>query len=536
VAGDSDTNGRLVRFGWWLLAMAVCVLVVAIRIRLLRIPLERDEGEYAYAGQLMLQGIPPYKLAYNMKFPGTYAAYALIMSMFGQTIFGIHIGFLLVNAATVALVFLLGRRLIDETAGLVAAAAYALLSLSPSVLGFAAHAAHFVMLPVLGATLLLLNGRYHASLARPFASGLLFGLAVVMKQPGIFFIMFAAIYFVAKELRSDHSRAHRVVRTLIFGAGVILPCAIVGLLLIGAGVFKQFWFWTVNYAAQYGSLVPLAQAPRILLHNTSEVIGANWPLWILAGVGAVAGVWNSRTRAGTFFLLGFLLFSALALCPGFYFRHHYFIFVLPALALLAGTAISALGGIFVSRTIMASFAPIVVIAAALAFPIVRYKNFFFEMSPVQASRIIYPESPFSESVRIAEYIREHTTPDDKIAVLGSEPEIYFYSQRHSATGYIYTYPLMEPQKYARRMQEEMIREIEQADPKYVVSVAMNDSWLHRPGSDQLIFTWANDYIGHNYVPAGFVNITSAETEYYFGDVPPTVATLKDYILIYRRNQ
>ena len=45
-------------------------MVVFIRIRFLAIPLERDEGEYAYAGQLMLQGIPPYRLAYNMKFPG----------------------------------------------------------------------------------------------------------------------------------------------------------------------------------------------------------------------------------------------------------------------------------------------------------------------------------------------------------------------------------------------------------------------------------------------------------------------------------
>jgi hypothetical protein len=535
VARNSDSNGRVVRFGWWLLAMSVVVLVIAIRIRLLGIPLERDEGEYAYAGQLMLQGIPPYKLAYNMKFPGTYAAYALIMSIFGQSIFGIHLGFLLVNAATVALVFLLGRRLIDETAGLVAAAAYALLSLSPSVLGFAAHAAHFVMLPVLGAMLLLLDGRYHGSLARRFASGLLLGLALVMKQPAIFFLMFAAVYFVAKEVRSEGSRAHGVVRILMFGAGVILPCAIGCLLLLRAGVFKQFWFWTVDYANQYGSLVPLAQAPHILLHNTAEVIGANWPFWILAGVGAVAGVWNTRTRTGAFFLLAFLFFSALALCPGFYFRPHYFVFVLPALALLAGTAISALGEIFANRTVMASVAPIVLIAAALALPIARYKKFFFEISPVQASRIVYPESPFSESVRIAEYIREHTTPDDKIAVLGSEPEIYFYSRRHSATGYIYTYPLMEPQKYARRMQEQMISEIEQADPKYVISVTMDDSWLQRPGSDRLIFTWANDYIAHNYIPAGFVNITSAETEYYFGDVPSAVATLKDYILIYRRN-
>src|SRR5438093_11305646 len=121
------------------LAAIVLGLVIAIRIRLLAIPLERDEGEYAYAGQLMLQGIPPYKLAYNMKFPGTYAAYALIMALFGQTIVGIHLGLLLINSATIALIFFTGKRLVNSTVGSVAAASYALLSLSPSVLGLAGH-------------------------------------------------------------------------------------------------------------------------------------------------------------------------------------------------------------------------------------------------------------------------------------------------------------------------------------------------------------------------------------------------------------
>ena len=39
----------------------------------------------------------------------------------------------------------------------------------------------------------------------------------------------------------------------------------------------------------------------------------------------------------------------------------------------------------------------------------------------------------------------------------------------------------------------------------------------------------------NYTAAGFVNITPTETDYFFGDVPQSVETLKDYILIYRRN-
>src|SRR3954447_14364869 len=79
---------------WLIVSCLVVILGLAafIRIRLLEMPLERDEGEYAYAGQLMLQGIPPYKLAYNMKLPGTYAAYAIIMAAFGETARGIHLG------------------------------------------------------------------------------------------------------------------------------------------------------------------------------------------------------------------------------------------------------------------------------------------------------------------------------------------------------------------------------------------------------------------------------------------------------------
>ena len=64
-----DNNGKLLRSGCWILAVIVFGLVIAIRIRLLGIPFERDEGEYAYAGQLLLSGIPPYELAYTWSFP-----------------------------------------------------------------------------------------------------------------------------------------------------------------------------------------------------------------------------------------------------------------------------------------------------------------------------------------------------------------------------------------------------------------------------------------------------------------------------------
>ena len=79
--------------------------MVFVRLRLAAIPLERDEGEYAYSGQLLLEGLAPYQLAYSVKLPGTSATYAAIMAVFGQTPKGIHLGFLLVNLTSVALLF-----------------------------------------------------------------------------------------------------------------------------------------------------------------------------------------------------------------------------------------------------------------------------------------------------------------------------------------------------------------------------------------------------------------------------------------------
>ena len=265
------------------------------------------------------------------------------------------------------------------------------------------------------------------------------------------------------------------------------------------------------------------------------MIGAAWPLWVLAMGGLIAGFWGARTRGATSFVLGLLVFSLLALCPGFYFRHHYFVLLLPALSLLIGIAISGLSDLVAGCPRVIRFVPLLLLGVAVGLPMFWEKKLFFEVSPTEACRVIYPESPFPESIRIAGYVHDHSNPNDTIAVMGSEPRIYFYSNRHSATGYIYTYGLMERQKYAQEMQQEMIREIEFARPKYLISVVMKDSWLPRPGSDRQIFAWANEYTGKYYDVVGFVNLVAPDrSDYYFDEVPKSVLQLGNYILVYKR--
>ena len=80
-------------------------------------PLERDEGEYAYMGQLLLHGVAPYKLAYSMKFPGSAAMYALFLAVFGDSTAAIRLGLSIANFVTVALIYFLGQRLLGMGIG-----------------------------------------------------------------------------------------------------------------------------------------------------------------------------------------------------------------------------------------------------------------------------------------------------------------------------------------------------------------------------------------------------------------------------------
>src|SRR6516162_1686367 len=156
-----------------------------------------------------------------------------------------------------------------------------------------------------------------------------------------------------------------------------------------------------------------------------------------------------------------------------------------------GGARVAFVGPFFSSSPSASRAPAGVIAAAVALTLLQDMAYFFADSPQAVVRKSYGSHPFEEAKKIALYLRANSEPDDRIVVLGSEPQIYFYADRRAATGFLYTYPLMEPQPYAVQTQEDMIAQIEQEDPRFLVVVEVPHSWLPRKSSSHLIFDWAN---------------------------------------------
>jgi hypothetical protein len=249
-----------------------------------------------------------------------------------------------------------------------------------------------------------------------------------------------------------------------------------------------------------------------------RLAGADPLLWWVAVTGLGLVWFDERLRPTRLWLLGFSLASALTICPGFYFRKHYYLLTLPAAALLAGCAVSGARRLWSQRAKNSRLGdwPVWCYALMVATTIMAKSDIWFVKTPVQIARTMYGADPLPESEIIARYIHDNSGPDARVAVLGSEPEIYFLARRHSATGYIYTYGLMEEQPFARQMQDEMIREIGTNPPEFIVFADNLLSWARKPDSDPKIFNWWDSY-QTNYTLVGMADIISpTQTVYALG--------------------
>jgi 4-amino-4-deoxy-L-arabinose transferase-like glycosyltransferase len=223
-----------------ILVLALIGLLAGLaRYRLLDVPLERDEGGFAVMGRLILDGVPPYAGAYDYKPPGLYLAYAAFIGLFGGGPAGIHFGLLLTSLGSMVLVFALVKRWSGETGALVAAFLSQAFLASTTLLGFAAHATHFVVFWSLAGFLLLERGLGHgpergmeaASLSRSWwllpAAGAAFGAATLMKQPGaVFFLAALAAPFLGRD-RAERGIRGRLAAAGLLAAGFVIPLAAV---------------------------------------------------------------------------------------------------------------------------------------------------------------------------------------------------------------------------------------------------------------------------------------------------------------------
>ena len=507
-------------FALFLVFLAVVALVLVARVRLLSIPFERDEGEYAYIAQQFLKGVMPFAETHNMKMPGIYFVYAGCMALFGRDLEGIHIGLLVANLASVLLVALLARIVISKSAGYVAGSVFAVLSLSETVLGVYAHAEHFVMLCVIPGLLLLYLGCSKKRWILAAIGSVLLGSSFCILQHGAFFVAFGALFAAVHAWNGGGTP--RWLRALKAGSIVVgfaaVPVAVLFLTMYLSGVFGDFWYWTFTYARKYVTMRSLGYgAETFRIAVVPMAISMALP-WVAGCFGLVCLL---RAKSGVrpkLFVVGFGIASLIAITPGLYFRDHYFVLLLPAVSLLCAAGMDVIFAFVMNHSSRFTALKLAGVLAVVAlWPIlVERTNLYATPTTTLSNTKFYPNA-FAESIVIGRFIEENSRAADRIAVVGSEPQIYFYAHRKAATSFMYTYPLMELHPNAAKQQQQMISEIETAKPKFLLLVRNPLSWLSVGASDTRIFYWFHEYSLAHYAIVGCADRVSRDsTNYVFG--------------------
>jgi len=483
---------------WALAALGIIVAISAARSLHLGFPLERDEGEFGYIAQQLLNGVPVYVSAHTQKLPGTYIVYALSLAFFGQSSSAIHFGLMLANALVMALLFLTLRKTHSALAGCVGTLIYGVMAMSPNVVGFAAHATVYVTLFAIAGTYVYLLARARARMLLFLVSGLCFGTAFLMKQSGVFFAPVPLISLALDRRSAGTSDPSRILRQgLIFTAGALTPFVLTLLYYTAIGELSTLWFWAFQFAGEFAGHTGTSDAVRNFTTRTREILAGFEIVWIVGLVGFVAAARDAVRRKGPVLFPAFAIASVVSVLPGLFFTNHYFVPMLAAIALLIGGLAPAASrqpagspaGSAVSWITPTAWT---LTALGLLLGMGRFSGYYFGKQPdAEISHWVYHGNPFPESVEIGDSLRSHTTSRDQIAMLGSETQILFYAQRRSASHFVNTYFLRQ----SRAMQREMIADIERARPKYVVFARLPMSWSFLRSSPSDIFDWFDHYRG-----------------------------------------
>jgi 4-amino-4-deoxy-L-arabinose transferase-like glycosyltransferase len=478
-----------------LLLAGLVLFVTAIRIPLIGIPFERDEGEYAYIGWRLGHDELPYRDWVDQKPPAIFWVYRAALTLQIDPVRSVHFAALLFAAASTCALFLLAQRFMRRFWAFLAAALFSFLSVDPMAQGTAANTELFMLLPLILAQLAFFKSFDRGRQTKwSLICGALIGMAIAFKQvAAVNWLLLIALC----PLFGSPERRWRC--TINFAA-----CSLAGLLAVLGLIASYFWVRggvsglidnVFTHNLEYIGAMTWSDRFHFCIDTLATLARAESIAWIFVIIGFIALIAAQKLK-GLAFLAGWLITSAIGITASGYFFPHYFQQWLPPLALTAAFGAQWLGELRVWRTVLI---PRAIFATSLGIlPLTTLWPFWFSYSPADAVRRIYPGNFFAEMPSFATQVAKITSPDQRVFIFGAEPEVLFYAQRVSATRYIFLFPLYGPYRNVREKQLATAKEIQRAAPAAAVYVP--NGLFFNPGTDQYFTEWSLSYLRENFSP------------------------------------
>ena len=479
------------RRGAWLWAGGVALAVFIVHLpSFFHQLMDGDEAVYGSIAALMNGGARLYaEGGVDNKPPGIFWVYAATFDVFGRyQMTAVHLVGLLVVASTCVLLFVMARELAGPRAGLLAALLYGILTGAGNPRLLAANTELFMTLPLTAAVLLMMWRQW-------FWSAVLMVVAGAFKQVAAVEVLLLPAGLLLLEPRESRTRA-----ALWFGGGTAAGLIAGAALLAVTGSIDGFWRWSVQTLVGYAAAnwtpgVLWQRGQDSLVPFVLDMI----VVWVAAGAAVLR--WR-RLRPGERLTVAWFAVSGAGALAGGHWSWHYFIQVMAPLALLAALALDrALEGPM--RRWVAAVA-----IAGIAAPAIWWTAFNFRADP-----LTYDWSPpIAQHQLVAAYIRDHTSPGDRVFVWGDWAALYVESDRLPASrfpGFLRGFDRasgLPPNSWdtAPDVWPELQADLERNPPALIVDTAAADwsDFAHYPMSDYPVLT--------QFVAAGYREVATVD--------------------------
>jgi hypothetical protein len=511
--------------------IGILALAVLLRVPLLPVPLERDEGAFARVGDAILHGAVPYRDIVDHKPPGVYYVYAAALRFVPHTASGIHAFLLCWNIGTLVCLASLAGALGGPIAARWSAVLYAMTSMAPAAEGFAASSELLLLLPMIASIRLAVAATRGRGARRVLlvSSGALAAAACWIKPPAAAPLLIVPVWLVSEGRRVAGGRAWRDL-AVWFAAGMALSLAVVAVGSHSAS-WQEFWYWVVTHNRLYAAQAvdnPVGRVTAGLVYILPDV-----------GVGVSAGILGMVVpapagRRNVWMGVGFLLLCLVAVLHSPFVYLHYFALLMPGVALAGGLGLEAIQQAVVRRwgATAQRWMVAATLLAVLGIPVAVRPWYWLWPDPIQVSMRVLGIQGSDAAELLAAYLRQHTTPDERIFVYGSEPEIAFLAGRRDVNPFATVYPLTGAWPRHREFQERVWRVLEREPPTYIVLSKLSWSVLRSPQIDPYFEGHLTDLGTRDYHFETFV-ITEPQGPRIAADIDPSTAAV--VFEVWRRN-
>jgi len=449
---------------------------------------EPDEGMRVYCAREFLNGATPYEDFWDHKDPMEWFLCAFLLKLFGDSISGLRLGVVVLRAILIYQLIGLARQLkITRHLWLVGALSLILLTAEPIQGNTAAMEIPALLFFVL-AMRFIMTDRNTSNLKRPallLGSGLSAGLAISIKPTTavscLIPLLLLPVFLQRKTQRPGKTRLFLDIPLLT--VGIAIPIIAVAGWCAKKNILDDWLFVLTVCNPAYSQGIPHWDYLSGVLPSRLLFLAPFAGLFLF-------GIIRRRQdrRIITHWILLWFVLAIVSICLGWRFYPHYFLLLVPPLALAGAASLDILTDPQKPSDSLLNAVTVFLLIAVLlnGFTVARWYV-------IEAPRWEPPNMGFftdDSIVELASYIKETTEPDETIYVLGYCPDILVLSERSSPSRYLFKMPLAAEHSPIRtEAKREVLQTLRARPPRYFIVMKKDWTPQHPQHSDAFLQDW-----------------------------------------------